>query len=92
MIFRHERRGIIGGKLFVFLVKRWVLISLAKCLLQNIYAILGRAWRKKKRLAGNPEGALQNDELAIYVRFGKALKLRQMSETGMRALGISRMA
>ena len=33
MRFRQQRRRFVAGKLFVFLKKRWILISLAKAFL-----------------------------------------------------------
>src|SRR5919106_4189076 len=36
MRIRHERGGIVGGELFVFLVKFRIVIGLAECFLDNV--------------------------------------------------------
>ena len=37
----HERCGIVGGELFVFLVKLRILVGFAECLLDNLERSLG---------------------------------------------------
>src|SRR5262249_42747130 len=61
-------------------------IGLAKSFLENLYAIFGSRRRKNKGSAANPKCALQLNDFAFAIRFGKALDLGQTAEPGMRML------
>src|SRR5262249_1788846 len=70
----------------VFAEKLRISIGLAKSFLENLYAIFGSRRRKNKGSAANPKCALQLNDFAFAIRFGKALDLRQTAEPGMRML------
>ena len=58
MCVRHERRGIVGGELFVFLLELRVLVSFAERFLNNLDPVVRGAGRQNDGLLNRPEGRL----------------------------------
>src|SRR5262249_39660500 len=62
-LVRHERRGFISGKLFVFLVKAGVLKGFGQSFAQNFYLLSWGSWRQEVRRANLPKGAQHRQNL-----------------------------